>query len=304
MSHELVSVILPTYNRSKRVQNAINSVLQQTYTNWELLVIDDCSTDDTAEVVSAYNDDRIKYVRLEKNGGVSNARNEGIKMAAGAYITFIDSDDEFLPTKIEKQYTWMKSSTDPLLKIVTCGRIDYRNEQPYLRFIPKEFPDTYRRLLGRKKGIGAGTPFLMVKADIFKTGDFFFDVSFPAMEDWDFVLKITAQYHFSVVPEILLKVNHHTEDRVHSSKNALTAIQMQYHKYLPILKENPAQHKSFINKVAMLLLAFSGNDEAATFYRSQLQENKLWTPRQFIQYMGLKLAKRKIIKKVVLKISN
>lgn len=89
-----VSVIIPTYNRSKLLKEAIGSVLSQDYTNIELLIIDDGSTDDTSQVVSAISDSRIKYI-YKKNGGVSTARNIGLENATGEFIAFLDSDDSW-----------------------------------------------------------------------------------------------------------------------------------------------------------------------------------------------------------------
>lgn len=104
----LVSVIIPTYNRKFIIERAIKSVLNQTYKNWELIIIDDGSTDNTKEALKQYlKNKRIRYY-YKKNGGVSSARNMGIKKVKGMYIAFLDSDDEFLPNKIRFQLNVMK----------------------------------------------------------------------------------------------------------------------------------------------------------------------------------------------------
>ncbi|MFC6990634.1 glycosyltransferase family 2 protein [Haladaptatus sp. GCM10025707] len=92
-----VSVVIPTYNRSEEVTHAIDSVLAQTYDDFELLVVDDGSTDDTEEVVTSYDDDRVKFIEHEENQGAPAARNTGIEHAEGEYVAFLDSDDEWLP---------------------------------------------------------------------------------------------------------------------------------------------------------------------------------------------------------------
>lgn len=94
------SVIIPTYNRAKMVVKAINSVQHQTYSDWELIVVDDGSTDNTKETIEIINDNRIKYI-YQKNAERSAARNNGIANAKGNYICFLDSDDYFLPTRLE-----------------------------------------------------------------------------------------------------------------------------------------------------------------------------------------------------------
>lgn len=95
------SIILPTYNRAHLINKAINSVLSQTYTNWELIVVDDGSTDNTKEVVSNYKDERIKYI-YQENAERSAARNNGINHAQGDWICFLDSDDEYLDDHLEQ----------------------------------------------------------------------------------------------------------------------------------------------------------------------------------------------------------
>ena len=106
----LVSIITPTYNSLQFIADTIQSILNQTYTNWELLITDDCSTDGTWELLQKYQnqDDRIKIFRLEKNSGSGVARNNSIKNAQGRFIAFCDSDDQWLPDKLSKQIFFMK----------------------------------------------------------------------------------------------------------------------------------------------------------------------------------------------------
>ena len=102
--NDKISVIIPTYNRGKSIIQSINSVLEQTYHNLEILIVDDCSTDDTEYLISKIDDPRVKYIKLKENKGASFARNIGIKIATGKYISFQDSDDIYKNNKIEKQY--------------------------------------------------------------------------------------------------------------------------------------------------------------------------------------------------------
>lgn len=104
----LVSVIMPTYNCGRFIAESIRSVLSQTYTEWELLIVDDCSTDETESIVSSYKDERIRYMRNERNMGAALTRNRALREAAGRYIAFLDSDDLWLPEKLEKQIAFMQ----------------------------------------------------------------------------------------------------------------------------------------------------------------------------------------------------
>jgi len=107
---ELVSIIMPSYNTAKFIEETVNSVLNQTYTNWELIIVDDCSTDNTDEVVSQFNDERIKYIKNEKNSGAAISRNRALREAKGKWIAFLDSDDVWLPEKLEKQIAFMENN--------------------------------------------------------------------------------------------------------------------------------------------------------------------------------------------------
>ena len=109
MNEPLVSIITPVYNAERFLSETIKSVKEQTYKNWELLLVDDCSKDNSAKIIKEFNrtDDRIKYIKLEKNSGASISRNTGIKNAKGRFIAFVDSDDLWEPEKLEIQISYM-----------------------------------------------------------------------------------------------------------------------------------------------------------------------------------------------------
>lgn len=105
----LVSIIMPSYNTAQYIEKTIKSVLNQTYTNWELIIVDDCSTDNTDEVVKNYlSDKRIKYLKNEQNSGAAVSRNRALREAKGQWISFLDSDDLWMPEKLKKQICFMK----------------------------------------------------------------------------------------------------------------------------------------------------------------------------------------------------
>lgn len=108
--YDLVSIITPTYNCGKFIAMTIDSVLCQTYTNWEMIIVDDCSTDNTKDIVEKYaeSDSRIKYHVLEKNSGAAVARTQAMQLAKGKYMAFLDSDDIWKKEKLEKQLAYMK----------------------------------------------------------------------------------------------------------------------------------------------------------------------------------------------------
>ena len=106
----LISIIMPAYNSYETIQDSIQSACNQTYSRWELLVIDDCSTKDIQSIVIKFQDKRIHYIRLTHNKGVANARNIGIAKAQGRYIAFLDSDDMWHPEKLSMQLAFMQKN--------------------------------------------------------------------------------------------------------------------------------------------------------------------------------------------------
>ena len=110
MRDGLVSIITPTFNSANFIEETIKSVLSQTYPNWEMIIVDDCSGDDTEEIVSQYvrEDTRIKYIRLEKNSGAAVARNKAMREAEGEYMAFLDSDDIWTAEKLSEQLSFMQ----------------------------------------------------------------------------------------------------------------------------------------------------------------------------------------------------
>ena len=108
--NDLVSIIMPSYNTAEYIKNSVNSVLAQTYQNWELLIIEDCSTDNTMEVLSSFDDKRIKVLKNERNSGAALSRNYGLREAKGRWIAFLDSDDIWHPQKLEKQIAFMEQN--------------------------------------------------------------------------------------------------------------------------------------------------------------------------------------------------
>lgn len=143
---DLVSIITPCHNSSDFISQAIDSVLAQTYGNWEMIIVDDCSTDNTVEIVEEYlkKDSRIRLIRLGKNRSPAVARNRGIEEARGRYIAFLDSDDIWLPEKLEKQIAFMREN-DVNLCYASYYVIDEGGSEIGI-FITKE-KATYRDLL-------------------------------------------------------------------------------------------------------------------------------------------------------------
>jgi glycosyltransferase involved in cell wall biosynthesis len=108
--NDLVSIIMPSYNTASYIKETIQSVLNQSYQNWELIIVDDCSTDNTDQVVAYIRDERIKYFKNAKNSGAAVSRNRALRESKGRWIAFLDSDDLWMPEKLERQIAFMENN--------------------------------------------------------------------------------------------------------------------------------------------------------------------------------------------------
>ena len=202
-----VSVIIPTYNRAKLIKRSIQSVLNQTYQDFEIIVVDDGSADDTKSVVESFNNPKIRYIRHDINKGQSAARNTGIKNAKGKYIAFQDSDDEWLPEKLEKQMSCFESPSSHS-GIVYCGlwRIKGKNISliPSLSVSPKD-GDIHPFIC---RGNYISMPTVVCKTECFtKAG--LFDEKFHHSEDWELMIRLSRYYRVKYINEPLV-ISHFT----------------------------------------------------------------------------------------------
>lgn len=192
MNHKrdpLVSVIIPTYNHAKYVCRAINSVLEQTYKNYEIIVVDDGSTDDTREVLEPYMD-KIKYI-YQENKGLAASRNTGIRAAKGDCLQFLDADDIILPQGLDIQVKFLK--THPDVDVVACRnrRVDAAGRLllEQRRYVKKRI--MFKDLVLTNRFAVNG---LLLRRKCFTSAGFF-DESLKSCEDWDMWLRIAAQNH-------------------------------------------------------------------------------------------------------------
>lgn len=209
-----VSVIVPSYNRSKLLPRALQSIMGQTYPNLEVVVVDDGSAEDVKGVVDGINDGRIMYLRHDANRGVSAARNTGIAAASGRYIGFLDSDDEWLPRKVEKQLASISKEHGP--SVCYCFTEAYSDDQQRLiavnRF-SREGDILHYALIGN--GLEKGwtglcvlvVELLMPREVLLKAGQF--DERYRSHEDWELLIRLAADNRFVCVPEVLVRGHKH-----------------------------------------------------------------------------------------------
>ncbi|PZR19115.1 MAG: hypothetical protein DI538_31435, partial [Azospira oryzae] len=224
----LVSVILPTYNRAGLISRAIKSVLRQSYANWELIIIDDGSSDETARVVEQYlTDSRIKYL-YKANSGAGDSRNFGLIKAKGDWITFLDSDDEFHEDKIKHQ---LETALATGSKFIVCGSVYFKDGVEFRKKIPSQKPNLKYALLNKEASTGVSTPIYFIASKLLKSNSIQFDASLPAFQDWDLLYQIADITNYEVVKEHLYTVHFQRAGRVHSMKNVLLAHRLLLCKY-------------------------------------------------------------------------
>jgi glycosyltransferase involved in cell wall biosynthesis len=204
-AHPAVSVILPTYNRAALIERAIRSVLHQTYEDFELIIVDDGSTDATRREVERVDDPRLRYVRLEENRGAGAARNVGLRNAAGRFIAFQDSDDEWLPAKL-KQHMEVFETGAPELGVVysDMNRILCDGTTRYHRS-PTVVPGVLINPSTRFYQVCMlGIQSTVIRRECFAhAGDF--NEAFPALEDLELFIRLSMRYQFHHLQTPLVK---------------------------------------------------------------------------------------------------
>ena len=205
MSSKLVSIVIPCYNAEKFIKNTLKTVLKQTYSHFEIFVIDDGSKDTSADIVTdlAKTDARIRYV-YQPNGGVSSARNHGIKLATGSYIAFLDSDDFWHENNLEKKIEVLENdlSIDWIYSDVDIVDID-KNILSTLKGNDKEILKNL--LIMEQPVVPAISSNVICKKKCFQNGDLCFDTNLSTSADLDFGIQLSINYKGKRIPEVLIQ---------------------------------------------------------------------------------------------------
>lgn len=200
----MISVVIPTYNREKTIKRSVESVLNQSYEDIEVIVVDDCSTDNTKSVIDSIKDKRLKYFRLAKNSGACAARNEGIKKSNGEYISFQDSDDVWHKNKLEVQYMNLLNNNSD---VDICSINVYsENDNALIKTIPNDAMNMKIRKLGAHNALAFGN-FVSTQAILCKKGcliDVMFDTELPRLQDYDLVLRMFKNRKISITSDVLV----------------------------------------------------------------------------------------------------
>ena len=263
-----VSVIVPTYNRADLLERALNSIVSQTYQDFELIVVDDGSTDKTSKVMKSF--PKAQYLYIKKNSGVSKARNVGLASAKGELICFLDSDDLWNEKKIQIQAQWLENNK--------ASQICYTDEIWIRNGVRVNPMDRHRKYSGdifrHCLGLCIVSPSsVMIRAKLFdEIGNF--DESLPACEDYDLWLRIASKYAFHFIEEpLIIKYGGHSDQlsRKYWGMDRFRVVALK-----KLLDQNSLDKEKlkltrsmFLEKCSILIKGFEkrGKKEEEFFYR-------------------------------------
>ncbi|MCL2689237.1 MAG: glycosyltransferase family 2 protein [Chitinispirillia bacterium] len=272
-----VSVIIPAFNRSALLHRAVESVLNQTERDFELVIVDDGSTDDTSQYLQKIKLlNNVQCLRLDKNYGVSKARNAGVSASSGEWIAFLDSDDYWHPDKLRFQFKWL--ADNPQYSIMQTNEIWIRNG------VRVNQPKTYKKICGDifnesvERCMITPSSVIMRRSLFEQTGGF--DEKMRACEDYDLWLRITCKHHAGLEPKNLLTRYGGHDDQLSSITETLDKYRIEALKKIILSNQlNPSQTKTVKNnlhKRAMILANGAlkrGNQKEYEYYNAVISED-------------------------------
>lgn len=229
-----ISIILPTYKRAHVLGRAIRSILNQTFQDFELIIIDDNSKDGTEEIVRGFNSEKIKYVCQAVKTSPAAARNNGVRLAQGRYVAFLDSDDEWMPDKLTRQFTELEKTPSEVGVIYSRCCLITNNIKTY---VPPTWvnPKEGKIFCSLLKMSFVYLQSALVKRECF-TRVGLFDENFRVAEDYDLFLRLSKIYHFRYIDEPLVIIYPQT-DSISRNQNAhLASTRRLLEKYLEDIK--------------------------------------------------------------------
>lgn len=237
-----VSVVVPSYNRVERLRRTIDSLLAQTETGWEAVIVDDASRDDVAGAVARFGDDRLRYVRRDVNGGVAAAQNTGLVHCTGRYVAFLHSDDEWLPSRLARTLQVLEAAASDI-GAVECGHETVRADgvdfkPPYL------VGATDRMVLSYRAGCHIAP--LLLRREI--ATDVAFDEALRHAEDRDFFIRLLRRTSLAFVPDPLVRI--HKEESGLRDGYKREAYCYLLGKYATEVRQDPAMHAGWWLRVA------------------------------------------------------
>lgn len=285
----MISVVIPTYNRAQTLERAIGTVLQQTYKDIECIVIDDASTDDTQEVLLNCRDPRLKYKKLGQQHGACYARNCGIAMSQGEYIAFQDSDDIWLPNKLERQMEFLAAMQ---ADIVFCQMISENLVNGRRFYFPaKSFQNKDVTISRIYKGNFASTQTILGKRECFEKHSF--DISLPRFQDWDLAMRLVTDFRVHYQPEVLVHAFVNKDSISSNPDKGIAAIDCILQKWEKVYAQYPRAAASVYSARANMRIQKGENPKEDL--KKQLKND----PFNFCVWMKILLCKTRLLSSVM-----
>lgn len=243
-NHPRITVLMPVYNCELYVKEAIDSILNQTFSDFEFIIIDDASTDKTLSIIRSYDDNRIKLIEKPENSGYTNSLNYGLGIARGEYIARMDGDDISLPARFEKQINFL----DKNLEVVVCGSSFKIIESEKIYSVCENHEKIKLAML---QDCPMGHPTVMMRKKVFQDYNLVYDISKEPAEDYDLWTRLSLLGKLHNLQEVLLNYRMHTSQvsnkRNMEQKNAAIEIKVNLLNYLNFEKNSETQN--ILNKI-------------------------------------------------------
>ncbi len=264
----MVSVVIPTRNRSAMLNRAIRSVLAQTYGDFEIIVVADNSTDDTAAMIDGIKDPRVRFFQHESRKGASAARNTGMKNARGKYIAFLDDDDEWTPDKLAVQIPMIEKA-GPDVGLVYAWMKYVRNGKSVSVYAPRLRGNVFLKML-EQQSIGNSSTVIIRHEVVDKVG--FFDEDLFRGNDGDYWRRISKHYNVIYAPRVLALIHLDADDRISlqtrdNLRNAIASKKKRLSTFQDDFADNPDIHCRFLLQLAVINLRILNLKEAISWGR-------------------------------------
>jgi len=279
-----ISVIIPTYNREEFIGAAIDSVLNQSFVDFELIVVDDGSTDMTKAIIYSYSDERLIYI-YQKNQGRSAARNRAIELARGEYIAFLDSDDFYLPNKLQQQMDYMRQNEHVDMVYTSADCIDAKKRSiKNQKYIAREEGSIYN-LLAFFRPVTITLPTVMIRRNVLdKVG--VFDVHLDRFEDTDMWRRISKHHFIGAMPQVTCLLTTHNNNSL-ENQDAQEIVKAVHYYVRKVFKEDGDLEQKILHNGASQLYeyygrAFLGRQQNFKIGASLIYSAIFYSPRSFV----------------------
>lgn len=297
---QIISVIIPTCDRVHLLKRAVESVLNQSFVDFEIIIVDDHSNDSTLDYLDSIRDKRVRFIARSERGGGAVARNTGILAANGEYVAFLDDDDVWHPSKLQRQVELIQ--LQPEVGLVYAGAVHMYLEggNRFKKFTPKFRGNIFKKLLERNV-IGTTSSIMVRRKALDEIGGF--DESFPSCQDWDLYLRLTKNWSVDFVEEPQLnyylhpvRITSNESARLAGHKMILDKYRFEIEKYCNILSQHNfvigrlcCQSGRYVEGRRMLLKAVRENPLNVVVYKhlfpilfgGKLYQGLLLAQRQF-----------------------